>query len=93
MSSALVFLNLHTEVDAIFGNAIKAMEQDVAIIGIESCFRCDLRVTQDVERSTVESEPSRAVFQSLLHYMVPKHLQKYFVAIEVLRLDVRLPLG
>ena len=69
------------------------MEQDVAIIGIESCFWCDLRVTQDVERSTVESEPSRAFFQSLLHYVIPKHLQEYFVAIEVLRLDIGLPFG
>ena len=69
------------------------MEQDVAIIGIEGRFWCDLRVTQDVECSAVESKPSCAFFQSLLHHVIPKYVQKHFVATEVLRFDVRLPLG
>lgn len=52
------------------------------------------QVTDDYDSSTLDLSTLQDIAYSVatvLHYVIPKHLQIYLVAIEVLRLDIGLP--
>ena len=87
-----VFLDLNAEIAAVFRYTIEPLEQHPLIFGASDRIWIDLRITKQVKRRLVEAKSLGAILLVLIHQMCPKHGEKYFLATEVLRLDVRLPL-
>ena len=88
-----VFLDLNAEIAAVFRYTIEPIEQHPLIFGASDRIWIDLRITKQVKRRLVEAKSLGAILLVLIHQMCPKHGEKYFLAAEELRLDVRLSLG
>lgn len=90
---AFIFFDLNAEIVAVFRDAIEPIEQHPLIFGASDRIWIDLRITKQVKRRLIEAKSLGAILLVLIHQMRPKHGEEYFLAAEVLRLDVRLALG
>ena len=90
---SFIFFDLNAEIAAVFRYTIEPIEQHPLIFGASDRVWINLRIAQQIKRCLIEAKSLGAILLVLIHQMCPKHGEKYFLAAEVLRLDVRLSLG